>query len=45
MISQLSSLEVLDDTEVQEEERTLARKTYRMQRLREGNKRKKELLH
>ncbi|XP_031440815.1 U2 small nuclear ribonucleoprotein A' isoform X2 [Clupea harengus] len=45
VISQLSSLEVLDDTEVQEEERTLARKTYRMQRLREGNKRKKELLH
>ncbi|XP_062372090.1 uncharacterized protein LOC134059662 [Sardina pilchardus] len=45
VISQLSSLEVLDDTEVQEEERALARRTYRVQRLRESTKRKKELPH
>ncbi|XP_041926015.1 U2 small nuclear ribonucleoprotein A' isoform X1 [Alosa sapidissima] len=45
VISQLSSLEVLDDTEVQEEERALARRTYRVQRLRESNKRKRDLPH
>ncbi|XP_051571742.1 uncharacterized protein LOC127451246 [Myxocyprinus asiaticus] len=43
VISQIPSLEVLDDTEVQKKERELARKTYRMQRIREGSKRRKEL--
>ncbi|XP_067304880.1 leucine-rich melanocyte differentiation-associated protein [Pseudorasbora parva] len=43
VISQISSLEVLDDTEVQEKERELARKTYRMQRIKEGRSRRKEL--
>ncbi|KAL6490566.1 hypothetical protein MHYP_G00009110 [Metynnis hypsauchen] len=45
VISQIPSLEVLDDTEVQEKERELARKTYRMQRIREGSKKRKELHH
>ncbi|KAG9274217.1 uncharacterized protein LOC103041383 [Astyanax mexicanus] len=45
VISQIPSLEVLDDTEVQEKERALARKTYRMQRIREGSKKRKELHH
>ncbi|XP_066537566.1 probable U2 small nuclear ribonucleoprotein A' [Hoplias malabaricus] len=45
VISQIPSLEVLDDTEVQETERALAKKTYRMQRIREGSKKKKELQH
>ncbi|XP_056601869.1 uncharacterized protein LOC130419287 [Triplophysa dalaica] len=43
VISQIPSLEVLDDTEVQEKERELARKTYRMQRIREGSRKRKEL--
>ncbi|XP_073669068.1 leucine-rich melanocyte differentiation-associated protein isoform X1 [Paramisgurnus dabryanus] len=43
VISQIPSLEVLDDTEVQEKERALARKTYRMQRIREGSRKRKEL--
>ncbi|CAM4530729.1 unnamed protein product [Leuciscus chuanchicus] len=43
VISQISSLEVLDDTEVQVKERELARKTYRMQRIKEGRSRRKEL--
>ncbi|XP_051755039.1 uncharacterized protein LOC127515447 [Ctenopharyngodon idella] len=43
VISQIPSLEVLDDTEVQGKERELARKTYRMQRIREGRSRRKEL--
>ncbi|XP_058638602.1 uncharacterized protein LOC131544435 isoform X2 [Onychostoma macrolepis] len=43
VISQIPSLEVLDDTEVQEKEREVARKTYRMQRIREGSRRRKEL--
>ncbi|XP_042617101.1 uncharacterized protein LOC109098414 isoform X2 [Cyprinus carpio] len=41
--SQIPGLEVLDDTEVQEKEREVARKTYRMQRMREGSRRRKEL--
>ncbi|XP_060779810.1 leucine-rich melanocyte differentiation-associated protein isoform X2 [Neoarius graeffei] len=45
VISQIPSLEVLDDTEVQEKERTQARKTYRMQKCRDGSKRRKELHH
>ncbi|XP_058250781.1 leucine-rich melanocyte differentiation-associated protein [Hemibagrus wyckioides] len=43
VISQIPSLEVLDDTEVQEKERAQARKTYRMQKSRDGSKRRKEL--
>ncbi|XP_052417042.1 leucine-rich repeat-containing protein 72 [Carassius gibelio] len=43
VISQIPGLEVLDDTEVQEKEREVARKTYRMQRMREGSRRRKEL--
>ncbi|KAG1928043.1 leucine-rich melanocyte differentiation-associated protein [Pimephales promelas] len=43
VISQISSLEVLDDTEVQVKERELARKTYRMQRIKEGRSKRKEL--
>ncbi|KAL1270543.1 hypothetical protein QQF64_029559 [Cirrhinus molitorella] len=43
VISQMPSLEVLDDTEVQEKEREVARKTYRLQRIREGSRRRKEL--
>ncbi|XP_057198901.1 uncharacterized protein LOC130559695 [Triplophysa rosa] len=43
VISQIPSIEVLDDTEVQEKERELARKTYRMQRIREGSRKRKEL--
>ncbi|KAA0723947.1 hypothetical protein E1301_Tti024205 [Triplophysa tibetana] len=43
VISQIPSLEVLDDTEVQEKERKLAQKTYRMQRIREGSRKRKEL--
>ncbi|XP_034159759.1 uncharacterized protein LOC113540271 isoform X2 [Pangasianodon hypophthalmus] len=45
VISQLPSLEVLDDTEVQEKERAQARKTYRMRKSRDGSKRRKELHH
>ncbi|MCI4377487.1 hypothetical protein PGIGA_G00204110 [Pangasianodon gigas] len=45
VISQIPSLEVLDDTEVQEKERAQARKTYRMQKSRDGSKRRKELHH
>ncbi|KAK3566727.1 hypothetical protein QTP86_004463 [Hemibagrus guttatus] len=45
VISQIPSLEVLDDTEVQEKERAQARKTYRMQKSRDGTKRRKELHH
>ncbi|MCJ8731624.1 hypothetical protein PDJAM_G00201620 [Pangasius djambal] len=45
VISQIPSLEVLDDTEVQETERAQARKTYRMQKSRDGSKRRKELHH
>uniref|UniRef100_A0A672NIR2 U2A'/phosphoprotein 32 family A C-terminal domain-containing protein n=1 Tax=Sinocyclocheilus grahami TaxID=75366 RepID=A0A672NIR2_SINGR len=43
VISQIPGLEVLDDTEVQEKEREVARKTYRMQRMREGSRRRKDL--
>ncbi|XP_056113800.1 uncharacterized protein LOC130090450 [Rhinichthys klamathensis goyatoka] len=43
VISQISSLEVLDDTEVQVKERELAQKTYRMQRIKESRSRRKEL--
>ncbi|XP_068078894.1 leucine-rich melanocyte differentiation-associated protein [Danio rerio] len=43
VISQILGLEVLDDTEVQEKEREQARKTYRLQRIREGSRRRKEL--
>ncbi|KAL2078885.1 hypothetical protein ACEWY4_024629 [Coilia grayii] len=42
VVSQLWGLEVLDDTEVTEEERALARRTYRKQRLRDPSKKKKE---
>uniref|UniRef100_A0AAY3ZVX4 Uncharacterized protein n=1 Tax=Denticeps clupeoides TaxID=299321 RepID=A0AAY3ZVX4_9TELE len=45
VISQLSSLEVLDDTEVLPKERILAKKTYRMPHMQKGNKRRKELQH
>ncbi|XP_041738458.1 uncharacterized protein LOC121571178 isoform X1 [Coregonus clupeaformis] len=43
VISQIPSLKILDDTEVLGKERALAKKTYRMQRTREGSKRRKEL--
>ncbi|XP_035281144.1 leucine-rich melanocyte differentiation-associated protein [Anguilla anguilla] len=43
VISQIPSLEVLDDTEVLEQERMQAKKTYRMQRIKDNCKRKKEL--
>ncbi|XP_062849231.1 leucine-rich melanocyte differentiation-associated protein [Trichomycterus rosablanca] len=43
VISQIPSLLVLDDTEVQEKEQAQARKTYRMHRSREGSKKNKEL--
>ncbi|XP_027024983.1 leucine-rich melanocyte differentiation-associated protein [Tachysurus fulvidraco] len=45
VISQIPSLEVLDDTEVQEKDRAQARKTYWMQKSRDGSKRRKELHH
>uniref|UniRef100_A0AAY5KX95 U2A'/phosphoprotein 32 family A C-terminal domain-containing protein n=1 Tax=Esox lucius TaxID=8010 RepID=A0AAY5KX95_ESOLU len=43
VISQIPTLKILDDTEVLGKERAQAKKTYRMQRTREGSKRKKEL--
>ncbi|KAM9400246.1 leucine-rich melanocyte differentiation-associated protein-like [Salvelinus alpinus] len=43
VISQIPSLKILDDTEVLEKERAQAKKTYRMQRTREGSKKRKEL--
>ncbi|KAG9334458.1 hypothetical protein JZ751_007656 [Albula glossodonta] len=43
VISQIPGLEVLDDTEVLEKERMQAKKTYRMQRIKDNCKRKKEL--
>ncbi|KAM9406712.1 leucine-rich melanocyte differentiation-associated protein-like isoform 1-T2 [Salvelinus alpinus] len=43
VISQIPSLMILDDTEVLGKERAQAKKTYRMQRIREGSKRRKEL--
>ncbi|KAG5845642.1 hypothetical protein ANANG_G00141450 [Anguilla anguilla] len=43
VISQIPGLEVLDDTEVLEQERMQAKKTYRMQRIKDNCKRKKEL--
>ncbi|KAJ8262085.1 hypothetical protein GJAV_G00162010 [Gymnothorax javanicus] len=43
VISQIPALEVLDDTEVLEKERMQARKTYRIQRIKDNSKRKKEL--
>uniref|UniRef100_A0AAZ3SGN5 Uncharacterized protein n=1 Tax=Oncorhynchus tshawytscha TaxID=74940 RepID=A0AAZ3SGN5_ONCTS len=43
VISQIPSLTILDDTEVLGKERAQAKKTYRMQRTREGSKRRKEL--
>uniref|UniRef100_A0A4W5L4W0 U2A'/phosphoprotein 32 family A C-terminal domain-containing protein n=1 Tax=Hucho hucho TaxID=62062 RepID=A0A4W5L4W0_9TELE len=43
VISQIPSLKILDDTEVLEKERVQAKKTYRMQRTREGSKKRKEL--
>ncbi|XP_017326848.1 leucine-rich melanocyte differentiation-associated protein [Ictalurus punctatus] len=45
VISQIPSLEVLDDTEVQDKERAQARKTYRMQKSRVGSKRRKAFHH
>ncbi|XP_060729558.1 leucine-rich melanocyte differentiation-associated protein [Tachysurus vachellii] len=45
VISQIPSLEVLDDTEVQEKDRAQARKTYWIQKSRDGSKRRKELHH
>ncbi|XP_076828547.1 leucine-rich melanocyte differentiation-associated protein [Brachyhypopomus gauderio] len=45
VISQIPSLEVLDDTEVHEAERAEARKTYRMRRTTEGSRKRKELRH
>ncbi|KAJ8385250.1 hypothetical protein AAFF_G00191270 [Aldrovandia affinis] len=43
VISQIPSLEVLDDTEVLEKERMQAKKTYRPQRIKDNCKRRKEL--
>ncbi|XP_061106691.1 uncharacterized protein LOC133134506 [Conger conger] len=43
VISQIPGLEVLDDTEVLDKERMQAKKTYRMQRIKDNYKRKKEL--
>ncbi|XP_026865723.1 uncharacterized protein LOC113577333 isoform X2 [Electrophorus electricus] len=45
VISQIPSLHVLDDTEVQETEREHARKTYRVQGTREGSKKREKLRH
>ncbi|KAK7910237.1 hypothetical protein WMY93_014921 [Mugilogobius chulae] len=44
VISQIPGLEILDDTEVMEKERTQARKTYRLHRLSYSSKRRKEEL-
>ncbi|KAG7461911.1 hypothetical protein MATL_G00196140 [Megalops atlanticus] len=41
VISQIPSLEVLDDTEVLEKERVQARKTYRQQRIKDNCKKKR----
>ncbi|GAA6089729.1 leucine-rich melanocyte differentiation-associated protein [Tachysurus ichikawai] len=45
VISQIPSLEVLDDTEVQEKDRAQARKSYWMQKSRDDSKRRKQLHH
>ncbi|XP_040887767.1 leucine-rich repeat-containing protein 72 [Toxotes jaculatrix] len=42
VISQISGLEILDDTEVLEKERAQARKTYRLQQSRHSSRKRKE---
>ncbi|XP_046905215.1 leucine-rich melanocyte differentiation-associated protein [Hypomesus transpacificus] len=44
VISQVPGLEILDDTEVLEKERVQAKKTYKMQRTREGSKKRRSEL-
>lgn len=44
VVSQLPGLEILDDTEVLDKERDQAKKTYKMQRTKEGSKRKRSEL-